>query len=101
VLAFGKFLVPFVGLMARWAKRSLPLLGGFAAWMLLMEFIDMHWVVLPVLHRDGFQFHWIDLACWAAVGSTYGLVFWSRLRKHAIAPVGDYKLAEALTFKNI
>jgi hypothetical protein len=61
-----------------------------------MHYVDLHWVVMPTVHRHGFHFHWLDLAAFAAVGSACGLVFWSRLRRRALIPLGDLRLGRAL-----
>jgi hypothetical protein len=47
------------------------------------------------------QLHWLDLACVAAVFSVFAIVFWFRMRKHAIVPVGDMRFEQGLRFENI
>ncbi len=101
LLAAGSFLAPFLLLLSRGAKRNLALLGAVAAWMLLMHYADLYWLIMPAFFEHGPNFHWLDLATLAAVGSTFGLVFWQKLRRHAIAPVGDLRFEQALEFRNV
>jgi hypothetical protein len=101
LLLGGRFILPFLALLSRAAKRSLGVLGFMSAWGLLMHWVDVHWVVMPTLHRHAFHVHWLDVATFLAVGSLYGLVFWTRLRNKALAPVGDLRFEQALHFKNI
>ncbi len=96
ILVFGHFLIPFLGLMPRAAKRNLTYLKGMSIWILIMHFIDLYWVVMPTLHKHGFRFSWIDLVTFAGVG---GLVVWYIARKYAsgaLVPINDPKLEESI-----
>ena len=55
---------------------------------------------MPVFYPNGPQLHWLDFATLAAVLSVTGLMFWSRFRKHALAPVGDLRFEQSLHFEN-
>ncbi len=100
LLLFGHFLVPFVVLLSRAAKRNLTVLGLTAAWILIMHGMDLHWLILPAVHPHGFHLQWLDVVTFLAVGSFFGLVFWHRLRRHPMIPTGDLRLAEALAHHN-
>jgi len=100
VLIFGHFFVPFFGLLPRASKRNLKVLGFFAGWMLVMHYVDIYWQIMPVLHRGGASFHWLDAAAIFAVGSAYGLVFWSAFKRKPLVPVGDPRLDQCLAFHN-
>ncbi len=95
-LLLGNFIIPFLLLIARAAKRSLPLLGSVSLLLLVMHYVDLHWVVMPTAGHHRFDLHWLDLATFAAVGSACGLVFWSRLKGRALIPIGDVRLSQAL-----
>jgi len=100
VLAIGHFVVPFFVLMSRAAKRRLPVLATMSVWILVMHWVDLHWLVMPTVHHHGFHLHWLDLVTWLAVGSTFGLVAWVLLGRNALIPVGDLRLAESLSHRN-
>jgi predicted secreted protein len=90
------FILPFLLLISRAAKRSPGLLGAASGLLLLMHYVDLHWVVMPTVHHHGFHLHWLDLATFLAVGSACGLVFWRLLRRRALIPIGDLRLTRAL-----
>jgi hypothetical protein len=88
-------------LVSRGAKRRLGLLGAAAAWVLLMQYTDLYWIVMPVFSKQGVTPHWIDLAALAEVGGTFGLAFWWVLGRHPLAPVNDIRFETALEFTNV
>ncbi|HPU74096.1 MAG TPA: hypothetical protein PLA43_19250 [Bryobacteraceae bacterium] len=100
LLVFGRFFVPFAVLMPRAAKRNLAVLAGAAAWILLMQYVELFWVIMPVFRTEA-GLMWIDVAAVAAVGATFALAFWWLLRRHALAPVGDLRFTKALEFTNV
>ena len=101
LLLFGRFIVPFIVLIRRGAKRNKGVLAGFAVWVILMHFVDQYWLIMPNFYHHGFSLHWLDLAALLGVVSVLGLAFWSRMRKHAIAPVGDMRFEQGLNFENV
>ncbi len=101
LLVVGHFVIPFVLLLNRASKRNLKLLGWVAVWILLMQFADLYWLVMPSLHPQGVALSWIDLVTLGATVGTAGLVFWFRMRRTAILPVGDPRLEQCLEFENV
>jgi hypothetical protein len=99
-MPFLRFLIPFPLLLCRPAKRSLSLLVFASVWSLVVEYIDLYWVVMPVYYPNGPQLHWLDLATLVTTLSVCGLVFWMRLKQHKIVPVGDLRLEQSLHFEN-
>jgi hypothetical protein len=99
-MPFLRFLIPFFALLCRPAKRSLSVIGFFAVWSLVVEYIDLYWVVMPVYYPAGPQLHWLDLATLATTVGICGLVFWYRMKQHAIVPIGDLRLEQSLHFEN-
>jgi len=95
-LVFGHFVVPFFILITRGAKRNLTILKVFAFWMLLMHWVDLHWVVMPTLHHHGLHLSWIDLAAMLAVGGGFMARFWYGLTAHPLIPVNDPKLEKSI-----
>ena len=97
---FIRFFIPFFVLLCRPAKRNLTIIGWVAAWSLVVEFIDLFWVVMPIHYPNGPQLHWLDFATLAATVSICGLQFWSRFRRHKMVPVGNLRLEQSLNFEN-
>ncbi|MBC7924309.1 MAG: hypothetical protein H7039_01500 [Bryobacteraceae bacterium] len=100
-ILFGHFAVPFFVLIPRASKRNPVILRFMASWLLSFQLLDWYWQVMPNFSRGGVAPHWLDFACLAAVGSVAGLAFWSRLRSHALLPVGDPRFEQGLNFQNI
>ncbi len=101
ILLFGHFLIPFLVLLGRAAKRNLKVLGFMAGWILAMHFVDVYWLIAPNFNKSGVALHWLDAAAFLGVGSAFALVFWWRLKKHAIVPIGDLRFDQGLAFRNI
>ena len=99
-MPFIRFLIPFFLLLCRGAKRSLKMIGFIAMWSLVVEYVDLYWIVMPTYYKNGPQFHWLDLATLLTTVSICGLVFWSRFRKNKMIPVGDLRLQQSLHFEN-
>lgn len=64
----GQFALPFLLLLLRSVKRSPKALAAVGAWLLVMHYLDLYWLVLPQLHAGGIHLHWLDLAGIALVG---------------------------------
>lgn len=99
-MPFLRFLIPFGILLCRPAKRSLKVIGFIAVWSLVVEYIDLYWIVMPTFYKTGPQPHWLDLATLVTTVSICGLVFWSRFKKHKMVPVGDLRFQQSLHFEN-
>ena len=100
VLLFAHFILPFVILLPRGVKRTLPLLGIMAVWLLAMQWFDHHWLAMPVLHYEQATIHWLDISCWIGLTSVFIGTFLWRLSRHALVPQGDPRLVRSLHFEN-
>jgi hypothetical protein len=59
--------IPFSALLMRGLKRDPRALAVVAALILIAHLIDIHWLIMPTLHPEGFHPHWLDLAALLAV----------------------------------
>jgi hypothetical protein len=100
VLLFGHFLVPFLALMSRNVKRRKPLLVAGACWMLLMQWADVYWLVMPGKSPGSVPLSLMDLAVFLGVGGFFCAAVLRRLGKHPIVPLKDPRLSESLEFEN-
>lgn len=100
LVLFGHFVLPFIALIGRAPKRNPSFLVVVALWMLFMQYVDIYWMAMPVLHKGGVSIHWLDITTLLAIGGTVGFVFLNRLTKHSIVPVRDPYLGESLEFEN-
>jgi len=99
-MPFIRFIIPFFTMLSRPAKRSLNMIAALAVWSIVVEYVDLYWVVMPTYYKTGPQISWMDFATMAATLSICGLAFWSRFRKNKLAPVGDLRFEQSLHFEN-
>jgi hypothetical protein len=100
LLLFGHFLAPFVLLLARSPKRRPRMLAVVSAWMLLMHWVDVYWMVAPVAAPRAPVPGLLDvtllvgLGSWLLAGAAYAV------RARSLVPERDPRLPESLTFEN-
>jgi hypothetical protein len=125
LLIFGHFLVPFAFLMSRHIKRRTATLATGAAFLLVMHWIDMHYLILPNMahatetapmvdasrgvwgpfasdlgHWAGHHLHWTDFTALASVILLVTGLVLVNVRKSNLVPVRDPRLPESLAFLN-
>jgi len=100
LLMAGHFGVPFFYLMGRAVKRRGWTLAVGGAWLLAMHFVDLYWQVMPTLHPDGVRPAVLDLAAFVAIGGCFVAAASWLMRRQALVPLGDPRLAESLAFEN-
>jgi hypothetical protein len=99
-ILFGHFIIPFLVLVFRSSKRNLKVLTFMSIWIMVFQYIDFYWQVMPTFYPHGVALHWLDLACLAAPLSAFALAFWSRVKAHALLPVGDPRFEQGIQFQN-
>ncbi|MDY0109458.1 MAG: quinol:cytochrome C oxidoreductase [Candidatus Krumholzibacteria bacterium] len=100
LLAGGAFLVPFLGLISRFAKRSRKLLAFWAAWILVMQWFNLYWVAMPVFSPDHVPLGLLDALCLLSVGGFWLAVIAKLGAAASLVPVNDPRLPESLGFEN-
>jgi hypothetical protein len=99
-LMAGHFGVPFFYLMGRAVKRRGSTLALGGAWLLGMHFLDLYWQVMPTLHPAGIRPSVLDVAAFVTIGGCFvGATSWL-MRRQALVPIRDPRLAESLAFEN-
>jgi hypothetical protein len=99
-LVFGHFVIPFFGLLSRHIKRNRTTLAFWCFWMLAMVYIDMYWLVLPVVDVEP-NVRAMDLL--ALLGLLSALVAGAAREagKRNLIPTKDPRLEHSLAFENI
>jgi hypothetical protein len=101
LLMAGHFAVPFFYLMGRTVKRKGATLAVGGVWLLAMHFLDLYWQVMPTLHPEGVRPSALDVAALAAVGGCFVASASWLMRRQALVPLRDPRLAESLAFENL
>jgi hypothetical protein len=100
LLMAGHFGVPFFYLMGRAVKRRGWTLAVGGTWLLVMHFVDIYWQVMPTLHPEGVRPSVLDVAALLAVGGCFVATAGWLMRRQALVPLRDPRLAESLAFEN-
>ncbi|MBI4510424.1 MAG: hypothetical protein HY698_12375 [Deltaproteobacteria bacterium] len=101
ILLFGHFVVPFLFLLSRHTKRNPTTALVGAAFMLIMHYVDLYWLVMPTLDHHGAHPSWIDLA---GLLGPLGLLAFHVAKKAAdgpLYPLKDPRLAETKKVENL
>jgi hypothetical protein len=80
--------VPFLLLLARRNKRSVPTLTGIALALVLLRWTDLYWLIAPAF-REAMGIHWLDLALPAGIGSVWIALFLRQLRRGRLLPADE------------
>jgi uncharacterized membrane protein YpjA len=99
-LMVGHFVAPFFYLMGRAVKRRNSTLAVGGAWLLFMHYVDLYWQVMPTLHPEGIRPSVLDVAALVAVGGCFVAAVSWLMRRQALVPLRDPRLAESLAFEN-
>jgi hypothetical protein len=100
VLLFGHFMLPFLGMISRAAKRRKAVLAFWSGWLLVMHWLDLYWLIMPRLSPQRFPFGLLDVLCFVGVGGLFvaGLAWVAGDR--SLIPDKDPRLDESLAFEN-
>ncbi len=97
LLGLGHFFVPLLALMSREDKKKWKRLRWVSVWVIFMEFVDMFWLISPILGR-GLHLGWPELAFALFFVSGALLIVGHAMTVGDDMPVGDPFLNEGLGF---
>jgi hypothetical protein len=89
------FAVPFAILLSRPFKRNIRKLVWLAAWMMLMRYIDLYWVIEPNFSKT-FAFTIADVVVPIAIGGFWLAYFFRNLGALPLLPAYDPSVVEVL-----
>tara|TARA_R110002095_G_scaffold211811_2_gene200358 strand:+ start:4772 stop:6013 length:1242 start_codon:yes stop_codon:yes gene_type:complete len=107
ILVIGHFAIPFVFFMSRWMKRNPKTLFFWSAYLLVMNWIDIFWLVLPNAKSGGETMSvsvgmiLVNVCCTIGVGGLYVAGILKCAGQKSVMPVRDPRLEESLEFHNI
>jgi hypothetical protein len=99
LLVVFHFALPFALLLSRSLKRNARALAGVATLMLVMQALDLFWLVGPDLltHGEGeapFRIHWMDLAALGGLGGLWLALLVRQALSAPLLPAGEPELRE-------
>ena len=95
-LLLFKFIVPFLALLPRAAKRNVDWLSLIAILILVMQYVDIYWLVYPNFNEGHIVFGFTELAMFLGGLSLFLFFVMRFLSKHPIVPLKDPRTQEAL-----
>lgn len=94
-LLLFKFVVPFLALLPRWAKRSHMHLTAVSVLILVMQYVDLYWLIYPNFNSESVVFGLPEIGCWLGFAGAFLFVVMRFLGTHAIVPVKDPRQFES------
>jgi hypothetical protein len=98
VLVIGHFAAPLLALLSKPLKRRPTLLAGVGGWLVAMHYVDVYWLVMPVLHRAVAP-HWLDVAAPCAVLGVTAAVALARAGRRPAIATDDPRFAAAVAYE--
>ncbi len=99
-LLVGHFFIPFMGLMPRRVKRRKITLAAWSAWLLVIHWVDMLWLVAPTFSPDKITVGVLEIGCLLGVGGLFVAAVLRVAADRSLVPERDPRLAESLEFEN-
>ncbi len=96
MLLFGRFVIPFFLLLNRDTKHNKTLLIITSVLVLVMHYIEFIWIIMPVLHGEGFSISWIDVTTFIGLGGIFMGMFFQTFKNNNMIPVNDPYLPDSL-----
>ncbi|MGE3541218.1 MAG: hypothetical protein AB7N91_27770 [Candidatus Tectimicrobiota bacterium] len=91
-LVLFHFLVPFLVLLSRQAKRRLPTLALVAGMLLVMQALHLCWLVIPAFHPGALTLHWLDPLSLLSLGALWYTLYLLQVRHRPLVPANDLRL---------
>ncbi|HSO23246.1 MAG TPA: hypothetical protein VLT81_10075 [Chondromyces sp.] len=100
LLIFGHFVLPFLLLVSRAIKRRPALLAVTGAYVAVMCWIDIYWLVIPEFSPAVARFGLLDVLCFLGMSGVFSAAVILRLGRHSVIAEKDPRLEESLAFEN-
>ena len=86
-----RFVVPFLMLLPRWAKRQPEYLSVMAVLVLIMQWVDIYWLVYPshAKFHDVVVFGWMEVLVFLGCAGSFMLGVTKFLSTHPLVPTHD------------
>lgn len=95
VLIVLKFVIPFLALLPRWAKRDYNFLSIICILVVITQFLDLHWLIYPNFNDREVQLNIFDILIFGGFVGLFGLAFFRYLSKNSLIPMKDPYIEES------
>lgn len=90
-----RFIVPFLALLPRWAKRTPAHLATVCILVLIMQYVDLYWLIYPNYTIDRVAFSWMEIGVFLGFLGAFGLIVTRFLSTHNLTPIRDPRKHES------
>jgi hypothetical protein len=101
VISFGllifRFIVPFLTLLPRDAKRNDSVLVSVSILVLIMQYVDIYWLVYPNFNEGAPVFGFYEIAIFAGFAGLFLTMVLKFMTKNNLVAIKDPRLHEALS----
>lgn len=96
-LILFKFIVPFLILLPRWVKRKWDTMVPIAVLILVMQFVDLYWLIYPHFNSAFPRFGWLEICVFLFFSAVFVRSVLTFLQKHSPVPLKDPRRKESLS----
>ena len=96
-LILFKFIVPFLFLLPRWVKRDEGALIIASVFLLVMQYVDLYWMVYPQLDHKHLVFGWMEIGVLLGFIGGFLLTVFHFFSQHPLLPLQDPRQKESTT----
>jgi hypothetical protein len=95
-LLMFRFVVPFMALLSRRAKRDPKMLAAVSWLVLIMQYVDLHWLIFPNLNAQEVLLGIPEILIFGGFAGAFLFTVTRFLSRHPIVPVRDPRIQESL-----
>lgn len=95
-LVFISFAIPFYLLLMRPIKRRVETLSMLCAFLIVVNFVDVYWMVVPAFEKSGPRFYLLDFLLPVGMGGIWLAAFVRQLKSRPLLPLHDPRFEGAL-----
>ena len=95
-LLIFRFIVPFIALLPRGNKRDDNMVLGVCALILVMQYVDIYWMIYPNFYEGQVTFGFMEIGMMAFFGGLFLMRLVGFFTKNSLVPIRDPRLHEAL-----
>lgn len=95
-LLFAKWVIPFCILMNQKVRTNETVLIWMSGLILVAEWFDCYWLVMPPIHTYFYVPNWIELGVFLGFLGIFGLLATRYLSRHPTVPIGDPKFLNSV-----
>lgn len=91
-----RFAVPFLALLPRWAKRTPGHLASVCILILVVQYLDIYWLIYPNFSHEKVAFSWMEIGIFLGFMGIFGLVVTRFLSQYNLIPIKDPRKSESI-----